>query len=97
MNRKGKGNKNSMEGYAVHAYSNDIGRNTHARHEVGHVKEMQVQLLGIIQGEVPVAVLDINGNTHTVHEGEQAEGVQVITVGETKVQVQMNGSTRWIE
>lgn len=97
MNRKGKGNKHSMEGYAVHAYGNDNGRNTHARHEVGHVKEMQVQLLGIIQGEVPVAVLDINGNTYTVHEGEQVEGVQVITVGETKVQVQMNGSTRWIE
>ena len=49
-----------MEGYAVHAYSNDIGRNTHARHEVGHVKEMQVQLLGIIQGELPVAVLDLS-------------------------------------
>ena len=97
MNRKGKGNKNSMEGYAVHAYSNDIGRNMHARHEVGHVKEMQVQLLGIIQGEVPVAVLDINGSTHTMYEGDIVDGVQVYTIHDTKVQIQVNGSMQWIE
>ena len=97
MNRKGKGNKYSMEGYAVHAYGNDNGRNTHARHEVGHVKEMQVQLLGIIQGEVPVAVLDINGNTHTVYEGDIVDGVQVHTICDTKVKVQVNGSVRLIE
>ena len=97
MNRKGKGNKHSMEGYAVHAYGNDNGRNTHARHEVGHVKEMQVQLLGIIQGEVPVAVLDINGNTHTVYEGDIVDGVQVHTIRDTKVKVQVNGSVRLIE
>ena len=97
MNRKGKGNKHSMEGYAVHAYGNDNGRNTHARHEVGHVKEMQVQLLGIIQGEVPVAVLDINGNTHTVYEGDIVDGVQVHTICDTKVKVQVNGSVRLIE
>lgn len=97
MNRKGKGNKYSMEGYAVHPYGNDNGRNTHARHEVGHVKEMQVQLLGIIQGEVPVAVLDINGNTHTVYEGDIVDGVQVHTIRDTKVKVQVNGSVRLIE
>ena len=97
MNRKGKGNKHSMEGYAVYAYGNDNGRNTHARHEVGHVKEMQVQLLGIIQGEVPVAVLDINGNTHTVYEGDIVDGVQVHTICDTKVKVQVNGSVRLIE
>ena len=97
MNKKGKGNKYSMEGYAVHAYGNDNGRNTHARHEVGHVKEMQVQLLGIIQGEVPVAVLDINGNTHTVYEGDIVDGVQVHTIRDTKVKVQVNGSVRLIE
>ena len=97
MNRKGKGNKNSMEGYAVHAYDNNIGRNTHARHEVGHVKEMQVQLLGIIQGEVPVAVLDINGSTHTVYEGDVVDEVQVYTIRNTKVQIQVNGSVQWIE
>ena len=89
--------KNSMEGYAVHAYDNNIGRNTHARHEVGHVKEMQVQLLGIIQGEVPVAVLDINGSTHTVYEGDVVDEVQVYTIRNTKVQIQVNGSVQWIE
>ena len=97
MNRKEKGNTNSMEGYAVHAYGDDTGRNTHARHEVKHVKEIQVQLLGIIQGEVPIAVLDINGNTHTVYEGDIVDGVQVHTIRDTKVQIQVNGSVRWIE
>ena len=58
---------------------------------------MQVQLLGIIQGEVPVAVLDINGNTHTVYEGDIVDGVQVHTIRDTQVKVQVNGSVRLIE
>ena len=97
MKRKEKGNKNSMEGYSVHAYGGDTGRNMHERHAVMPVKAVQVQLLGIIQGEVPVAVLDINGNTHTVYEGEVVDGVQVYTIHDTKVQIQVNGSTQWIE
>ena len=58
---------------------------------------MQVQLLGIIQGEVPVAVLDINGSTHTVYEGDVVDEVQVYTIRNTKVQIQVNGSVQWIE
>ena len=58
---------------------------------------MQVQLLGIIQGEVPVAVLDINGNTHTVYEGDVVDEVQVHTIRDTKEQVQVNSSVQWIE
>ena len=97
MNRKGKGNKYSMEGYSVHAYGGDTGRNKYERHAVKPVKAVQVQLLGIIQGEVPVAVLDINGNTHTVYEGDIVDGVQVHTIRDTKVQVQVNSSVQWIE
>ena len=97
MNRNGKGNKNSIEEYAVHAYSDTTGRNTHKRREVNQVKAIQVQLLGIIQGEVPVAVLDINGSTHTVYEGDTVDGVQVYTINDTRVQIQVNGSVRWIE
>ena len=97
MKRKEKGNKNIMEGYSVHAYGGDTGRNMYERHAVMPVKAVQVQLLGIIQGEVPVAVLDINGNTHTVYEGDIIDGVQVYTIHDTKVQIQVNGSTQWIE
>ena len=97
MKRKEKGNKNIMEGYSVHAYGGDTGRNMYERHAVMPVKAVQVQLLGIIQGEVPVAVLDINGNTHTVYEGDVIDGVQVYTIHDTKVQIQVNGSTQWIE
>ena len=97
MKRKGNGNKNIMEGYSVHAYGGDTGRNMHERHAVKAVKAVQVQLLGIIQGEVPVAVLDINGSTHTVYEGDVVDGVQVYTIHDTKVQIQVNGSTQWIE
>ena len=97
LKRKGNGNKNIMEGYSVHAYGGDTGRNRHERHAVKAVKAVQVQLLGIIQGEVPIAVLDINGNTHTVYEGDIAEGVQVYMIHDTKVQIQVNGSTQWIE
>lgn len=97
MNRKGKGNKNSMEEYAVNTLSDDIGRSARNRHAQEHAKEIIVQLLGIIQGEVPVTVLDINGNTHTVHEGDIVDGVQVHTIRDTKVQIQVNGSVQWIE
>lgn len=97
VKRKGNGNKNIMEGYSVHAYGDNTGRNMHERHAVKAVKALQVQLLGIIQGEVPVAVLDINGNTHTVYEGDVVDGVQVYTIHDTKVQIQVNGSMQWIE
>ena len=97
MNKKRKGNTHSMEGYSVHPYGDDTGRNMHERHEVKHAKEMQVKLLGIIQGEVPIAVLDINGNTHTVYEGDIVDGVQVYTIYDTKVQVRVNGTAKWIE
>lgn len=97
MKKKEKGNKNIMEGYSVHVYGGDTGRNMYERHAVMPVKAMQVQLLGIIQGEVPVAVLDINGSTYTVYEGDVVDGVQVYTIYDTKVQIQVNGSTQWIE
>ena len=97
MKRKGKGNKNIMEGYSVNAYGDNTGRNMHERHVVKPIKAVQVQLLGIIQGEVPVAVLDINGSTHTMYEGDIADGVQVHTIHNTKIQVQVNGSVQWIE
>ena len=97
LKRKGKGNKNSMEGYSVHAYGGDTGRNRHEREAVKAVKAVQVQLLGIIQGEVPVAVLDINGSTHTMYEGDIVDGVQVYTIHDTKIQIQLNGSMQWIE
>lgn len=97
MNKKGKDNKNSVEGYTVQAYGDSTGRNRHERHEVKQIKETQVQLLGIIQGEVPVAVVDINGNTHTMYEGDIVDGVQVYTITDTRVQIQVNGSVQWIE
>lgn len=97
LKRKGKGNKNIMEGYSVHAYAGDTGRNRHEREAVKAVKAVQVQLLGIIQGEVPVAVLDINGSTHTMYEGDIVDGVQVYTIHDTKIQIQLNGSMQWIE
>ena len=97
MKWKGKGNKNIMEGYSAHTYGDNTGRNMHERHAVKPVKAVQVQLLGIIQGEVPVAVLDINGSTHTMYEGDIIDGVQVYTIHDTKVQIQVNGSMQWIE
>lgn len=97
MKRKGKSQATIMEGYGVNSMSDHIGRTAHNRHASKYAKEIKVQLLGIIQGEVPVAVLDINGSTHTMYEGDIAEGVQVHTIHDTKVQIQVNGSTQWIE
>ena len=85
------------EGNTDHVYQPLEIKRTSKHHDRVHHQVPVVHLLGIVYGDDPVGVLEINGNIYTVHEGEQAEGVQVITVGETKVQVQMNGSTRWIE
>ena len=85
------------EGNTDHVYQPLEIKRTSKHHDRVHHQVPVVHLLGIVYGDAPVGVLEINGNIYTVHEGEQAEGVQVITVGETKVQVQMNGSTHWIE
>ena len=85
------------EGNTDHVYQPLEIKRTSKHHDRVHHQVPVVHLLGIVYGDDPVGVLEINGNIYTVHEGEQAEGVQVITVGETKVQVQMNGPTHWIE
>ena len=97
MKRKGKSQATIMGGYGGNFLSDDIGRSEHSRYAPKHAKEIKVQLLGIIQGEVPVAVLDINGSTHTVYEGDVVDGVQVYRIYDTKVEIHVNGSIQWIE
>ncbi len=97
MKNKDKRQITVVEGSAINSLRDNIGRSVHNRYAPKHAKEIKVQLLGIIQGEVPVAVLDINGNTHTVYEGDIVDGVQVYTIHDTKVQVRVNGTARWIE
>ncbi len=97
MKKKDKRQITVIEGSAINSLRDNIGRSAHNRHAQKHAKETKVQLLGIIQGEVPVAVVDINGNTHTVYEGDMVDGVQVYTIHNTKVQVRVNGTARWIE
>ena len=89
--------RHTREGNTDHLYQPLEVKRTSKHHDRVHHQAPVVHVLGIVYGDAPVGVLEINGNIYTVHEGEQAEGIQVITVGETKVQVQMNGSTRWIE
>ena len=97
MKKKDKRQIAVVEGSAINSLRDNIGRSDRNRHAPKHAKETKVQLLGIIQGEVPVAVLDINGSTHTVYEGDIVDGVQVHTIYDTKVQVQVNGTVSWIE
>lgn len=89
--------RHTKEGNTDHVYQPLEIKRTSKHHDRVHYQAPVVHVLGIVYGDAPVAILEINGNTYTVYEGEQAEGVQVITIGEAKVQVQMNGSSRWIE
>ena len=97
MKKKDKRQITVVEGYAINSLRDNIGRSDRNRHAPKHAKETKVQLLGIIQGEVLIAVLEINGSTHTVYEGDIVDGVQVYTIHDTKVQVRVNGTARWIE
>ena len=87
----------SRKGNTDHVYQPLEIQGTSKHQERVHHQAPVVHVLGIVYGDTPVAVLDINGSTHTVSEGDIVDGVQVYTITDTKVQIQVNGSVSWIE
>ena len=85
------------EGNRDHVYQSLEIQGTSKHQEHVHYQVPVVHVLGIVYGDAPVAVLDINGSTYTVNEGDIVDGVQVYRITDTKVQIQVNGSVSWIE
>ncbi len=56
-----------------------------------------VQLLGIVQGNIPLAVLSIDGITHIVGVQEVIDGVQVVAIESMRVSIKDRGEVRWLE
>ena len=56
-----------------------------------------VQLLGIVQGNTPLAVLAIDGTTYTVGVHEVIDGVQVVAIESMRVSIKDRGEVRWLE
>ena len=56
-----------------------------------------VQLLGIVQGNTPLAVLAIDGTTHIVGVREVIDGVQVVAIESMRVSIKDRGEVRWLE
>lgn len=56
-----------------------------------------VQLLGIVQGNTPLAVLAIDGTTHIVGVQEVIDGVQVVAIESMRVSIKDRGEVRWLE
>ena len=56
-----------------------------------------VQLLGVVQGNNPLAVLAIDGTTHIVGVHEVINGVQVVAIESMRVSIKDRGEVRWLE
>ena len=56
-----------------------------------------VQLLGVVQGNTPLAVLAIDGTTHIVGVHEVIDGVQVVAIESMRVSIKDRGGLRWLE
>ena len=56
-----------------------------------------VQLLGVVQGNTPLAVLTIDGTTHIVGVHEVIDGVQVVGIESMRVSIKDRGEVRWLE
>lgn len=56
-----------------------------------------VQLLGIVHGSTPLAVLAIDGTTHIVGVHEVIDGVQVVAIESMRVSIKDRGEVRWLE
>ena len=61
-----------------------------------HVSHI-VQLLGIVHGSTPLAVLAIDGTTHIVGVHEVIDGVQVVAIESMRVSIKDRGEVRWLE
>ena len=55
------------------------------------------QLLGVVQGNTPLAVLAIDGATHIVGVQEVVDGVQVVAIESMRVSIKDRGGLRWLE
>ena len=56
-----------------------------------------VQLLGVVQGNTPLAVLAIDGTTHIVGVHEVIDGVQVVGIESMRVSIKDRREVRWLE
>ena len=72
---------------------------THSERPIQPSKQVShtVQLLGVVQGNTPLAVLAIDGTTHIVGVQEVIDGVQVVAIESMRVSIKDRGEVRWLE
>ena len=98
INHKGK-RKSHREHRKQSTEGNVVVSDTHSDRPMQPPKKVShiVQLLGIVHGRTPLAVLAIDGTTHIVGEHEVIDGVQVVAIESMRVSIKDRGGLRWLE
>lgn len=98
INHKGK-RKSRREHRKQSSEDNVVVSDTHSDRPIQPSKQVShiVQLLGIVHGSTPLAVLAIDGTTHIVGVHEVIDGVQVVAIESMRVSIKDRGEVRWLE
>ncbi len=98
INHKGK-RKSHREHRKQSSEGNVVVSDTHSDRPIQPPKQVShiVQLLGIVHGSAPLAVLAIDGTTHIVGVHEVIDGVQVVAIESMRVSIKDRGEVRWLE
>ncbi|WP_126937396.1 hypothetical protein [Veillonella sp. CHU740] len=98
INHKGK-RKSRREHRKQSSEDNVVVSDTHSDRPIQPSKQVShiVQLLGIVHGSTPLAVLAIDGTTHIVGVHEVINGVQVVAIESMRVSIKDRGEVRWLE
>lgn len=98
INHKGK-RKSHREHRKQSTEGNVVVSDPHSDRPIQSPKQVShtVQLLGIVQGSTPLAVLAIDGTTHIVGVQEVIDGVQVVAIESMRVSIKDRGGVRWLE
>lgn len=95
-----KGKQKSHRTHRSHSSEGDtVMSDAHSDRSMQLLKQVShtVQLLGIVQGNTPLAVLAIDGTTYTVGVHEVIDGVQVVAIESMRVSIKDRGEVRWLE
>ena len=95
-----KGKRKSHRTHRSRSSEGDtVMTDAHSERPIQPAKQVShtVQLLGIVQGNTPLAVLAIDGTTHIVGVHEVIDGVQVVAIESMRVSIKDRGGLRWLE
>lgn len=95
-----KGKRKSHRTHRKRSSEDDtVVSDVHSERHIQPAKQVShtVQLLGIVQGNTPLAVLAIDGTTHIVGVHEVIDGVQVVAIESMRVSIKDRGGLRWLE